>query len=326
MQLETKFGPASCRSLVGHEREYKIITSAAENKHSSWLLCGQKGIGKASAAYMAIKHIFGADKSAQQRRIIEEQIASNNFLDLVVINDKEGVISVNDVRRINGFLHSTPAFSKWRIVLIDSIDCMSHSAINAMLKILEEPPDHSLFFLISHRPGVLPATIKSRCFRVNFAALTDSEVMRVLPSCIDGNDGGGSVAKILPMAGGSPGVALSLLDFNADDLYCDFLSMISARRIDYDKIESFDLNSELWPVVLVIAWFLLNRIIKVSARVEVGAEIMQGEFSVLEDISRRYAIQSFIEEWVKLDQNLHLVNDLSLSRNQVLIEFFRCLF
>jgi DNA polymerase-3 subunit delta' len=320
MQLKTKSGPASCRSLVGHENEYKIIIMAAEEKHSSWLLCGQRGIGKASTAYMAIKRIFGADKSVQQQKIIEEQIASNNFLDLVVVN--EDSISVNDVRRINGFLHTTPAFSKWRIVLIDSVDCMSHSAMNAMLKILEEPPDHSLFFLISHRPGSLPATIRSRCFKVNFGVLSDSEMTRVLSSCIGVND----VAKVVPMAGGSPGAALSLLNFNAADLYCDFLSMISARRIDYEKIENFGLNLELWSTAFLVAQFLLSRIIKVSAWAKVSGEIMCGEFAILEDISKRYTAQSFIEKWAELGQNLHFVNDLNLGSNQVLVAFFHSLF
>src|SRR5690606_19534895 len=80
-------------------------------------------------------------------------------------------ISVDQVRSLGALLSVTPSMSPWRVIVIDSADDLETSAANALLKMLEEPPANTLFFLVSHAPGRLLPTIRSRCRRLDFARL-----------------------------------------------------------------------------------------------------------------------------------------------------------
>ena len=82
-------------------------------------------------------------------------------------------ISVDQVRSLGDLFDLTPALSPWRVVVIDSIDDLEKSAANALLKMLEEPPANTIFFLVSHAPGRLLPTIRSRCRRLDFQSLND---------------------------------------------------------------------------------------------------------------------------------------------------------
>jgi DNA polymerase-3 subunit delta' len=70
--------------------------------------------------------------------------------------------------------------SDWRVVIIDSVDELEPAGANALLKMLEEPPPNSIFFLVSHAPGRLLPTIRSRCRRLDFQALDDDAMTSVL--------------------------------------------------------------------------------------------------------------------------------------------------
>ena len=77
-------------------------------------------------------------------------------------------ISVDQVRELGEFMSLTAALSPWRVAVIDTVDDLETSGANALLKMLEEPPPNTLFFLVSHAPGRLLPTIRSRCRRLDF--------------------------------------------------------------------------------------------------------------------------------------------------------------
>jgi DNA polymerase-3 subunit delta' len=132
-----------------------------------------------------------------------------------LVNEKTGNlarnISVDQVRSLADLFDLSPAMSDWRVVVIDSVDELEPSGANALLKMLEEPPPNSIFFLVSHAPGRLLPTIRSRCRRLDFQSLGDD----VMASILEAKATELSAAerkKIIPMAFGSAGRALAFAE------------------------------------------------------------------------------------------------------------------
>jgi DNA polymerase-3 subunit delta' len=99
------------------------------------------------------------------------------------LNDKGNLnrnIKVEQIRELGEFMAMTAALSPWRVVVVDSADDLENSAANALLKILEEPPANTLFFLVSNMPGRLLPTIRSRCRRLDFQPLGDDAMTSIL--------------------------------------------------------------------------------------------------------------------------------------------------
>ena len=121
------------------------------------------------------------------------------------LNEQTGklytVIRVDDVRRTVSFFGSTAGEGGWRIAIVDAIDDLQREGANALLKVLEEPPQHSLLLLVSHAPGRELPTIRSRCRRLLLRPLAPDNVVRALswrrPA------GAGMKLKMREAAGGS---------------------------------------------------------------------------------------------------------------------------
>jgi len=117
-------------------------------------------------------------------------------------------ISVDQVRGLGEFLTLTPAFSPWRVAVIDTVDELEGAAANALLKILEEPPANTIFFLVSHAPGRLLPTIRSRCRRLDFATL-ESDAMTSIVEREAPELSASEREGIIGIAAGSAGRALA---------------------------------------------------------------------------------------------------------------------
>lgn len=189
--------------------------------HHAWLLTGPEGLGKATFAYRAARRLLGAapDPSrgplgARPDDSVSRLISAQAHPDLLVLerlveNGKvKKSISVDQARDLPEFFSKSPSQANARVAIIDAADDLNINAANALLKILEEPPEHGVLLMVTHSPGRLLATIRSRCRRLAFqpwseAAIRDLLIRRgeVEPDDAD---------RIAAMAGGSPGAALSL--------------------------------------------------------------------------------------------------------------------
>jgi DNA polymerase-3 subunit delta' len=118
-------------------------------------------------------------------------------------------ITVDQVRALGDLFDLTPALSPWRVVVIDSIDDLEKSAANALLKMLEEPPANCLFLLVSHAPGRLLPTIRSRCRRLDFQSLDSDAMTSILNNSLPDLKEP-ERRKIIEAAGGSAGRAIAL--------------------------------------------------------------------------------------------------------------------
>ena len=164
-----------------------ILTQLAEGRlPGAILMHGPQGIGKATLAFELARSILSATGDEDEHRVAE-QVSAMSHPNLAVLRrrpkDAKGyytVIRVEDVRDLRDSLHRTRGRLGHRIAIIDSIDDCNPSAANALLKTLEEPPADTIFFLISHRPGQLLPTIKSRCHTLALRPLSADDVRAVL--------------------------------------------------------------------------------------------------------------------------------------------------
>lgn len=246
--------------IVGQDRAVGQFASAwgSRKLHHAWLLAGPKGVGKASFAHAAARRLL-ADaagpvsdlpgiETADDHPIVK-LIEAGSHPDMRhierLVNEKTGNlarnISVDQVREIGEFLALTPALSDWRVVVIDSADDLEPSGANAVLKILEEPPPNSIFLLVSHAPGRLLPTIRSRCRRLDFQRLHDDAMTSILEERTSLT--GSERQRIVAMSEGSAGRALAFAELGLAKIEDAALAIL--RQGDPTNARRSDLASEL---------------------------------------------------------------------------------
>ncbi|HVT54690.1 MAG TPA: DNA polymerase III subunit delta' [Xanthobacteraceae bacterium] len=220
--------PRTRHALVGHEAAQAEVLAAwnAGRLPHAFLIGGPEGIGKATLAYKIARFVL-----AQRERGVNtlgippdhpaaRQVAALSHPDFLVLRriaEEEKKlpteIKVEEVRKLVKFFGTTAASGGYRVCIIDSLDELNKSGANALLKVLEEPPSRSLFLLISHSPGRLLATIRSRCQRAALRPLATEEVMRALQSLAPEieNLPADRIPEAAVASGGSVRHALSLL-------------------------------------------------------------------------------------------------------------------
>ncbi len=188
-QLEGVPLPESRSRVIGHAAARANIMAAldASRLPGGILLHGPRGIGKATLAFDIAREVFArtGDETASH---IAAQVAAGGYPNLRVLRKAPRetgkgfytAIRVEEVRNTIGESRMTRGRAGFRIVIVDSIDDCNPSSANALLKILEEPPPETLFLLVSHRPGGLLPTIRSRCQSVALRPLSDADVREIL--------------------------------------------------------------------------------------------------------------------------------------------------
>jgi DNA polymerase-3 subunit delta' len=139
-----------------------------------------------------------------------------------VINEKTGklftVTRVEDVRRTVPFFGSTAGEGGWRVAIVDPLEDLNREGENALLKVLEEPPPRALLLLVSHAPGRVLPTIRSRCRVLILRPLADADVARAATAALGEDADADAIRDAAAAAGGSAGRALMLLEGDALEL------------------------------------------------------------------------------------------------------------
>ncbi len=176
--------------LVGHEGAFQSLMSALERGRlpSAILLHGPRGVGKATFAFELARTVLARTSDETEARV-SAQIAALSHPNLFVLrraadpaNSERyfSAIRVDDVRAMRDSLHQTRGRAGYRVAIIDSVDDCNVNSANALLKTLEEPPAETMFIVISHRPGGMLATIRSRCQSFGLRPIADAEVEGVI--------------------------------------------------------------------------------------------------------------------------------------------------
>jgi DNA polymerase-3 subunit delta' len=195
-RLEGAPHPRETRSLYGHaDAESTLLTAWNGSRFPHALLIGGiEGIGKATLAYRIARFVLangrkdGVSFEIPDDHPVSRQIEAMAHPDLLVLRrvwnedtkKLRSEIRVEDVRRTVSFFGSTSAYGGYRVCIVDSADELNRAGANALLKILEEPPPRSLLIIISHSPGRLLPTIRSRCRRLLLRPLSDEDVVHAL--------------------------------------------------------------------------------------------------------------------------------------------------
>lgn len=235
--------PRLTTNLVGHAEAERTVLGAFQSGRfpHAWIIGGRPGIGKATLAWRIARFLrahpdlaSGQARSASSLAVPPEtpaarQIAAMTAPDVVLLRREWNAaarpprfytdIRVDEVRRATARFHLS-ASEGWRIALIDSADDLNASAANALLKMIEEPPPRSLFLLVSHQPGRLLPTIRSRCRHLLLQPLRDAE----LAAALEGLGQGEAVRRdpaLLGSARGSVAEALRLIDRQGSRLVKD---------------------------------------------------------------------------------------------------------
>jgi DNA polymerase-3 subunit delta' len=151
-------------------------------------------------------------------------------------------ITVSQVRTLGEFMGMTAGMSPWRVAVINSMDELNKEASNALLKMLEEPPPNTLFFLISHAAGRLLPTIRSRCRRLDFKALDDGAMTSILAEQAPQLNGA-ERQRFISMSFGSAGRALAFAELDLAKLEDSALAIL--RQGDPTNSRRSDLATEL---------------------------------------------------------------------------------
>jgi DNA polymerase-3 subunit delta' len=246
--------PRATFELFGHAAAERALLEAYRGGRMphAWLIGGASGIGKATLAYRLARFVLAhpdADAPAVRRaeslavereHPVARRIAAQGHGDLRVLRRTVGdtgklrsVIVVDDVRRIIGFFGSTAGEGGWRICIVDLADELNGSSANALLKIIEEPPKHSMMLLVSHAPGRLLPTIRSRCRRLTLQPLTPDDLARAVSAATGRPADDPEVASAIAAADGSAGRALALLDAESLKLRAQVIALL-------DKLPAVD--------------------------------------------------------------------------------------
>ena len=345
--------PRDTSQLYGHEGAETTLFDAfmSGRMHHAWLLTGPKGIGKATLAYRMAKFLltYPDPKAAQAMGVgglgvandmpAVRQVVAQGHPDLLAIRrpvdpktkKAKTVIPVDEVRKTASFFGKSAGAGGWRICLVDSADEMNANAANALLKVLEEPPAKSLFLLISHQPGRLLPTIRSRCRHLAMTPLGGDAISQVL------TDNGVTLAAdgvnaLETLAEGSAGRALTIADGGGLALYQEMVKLlcqmprtnIEALHALADKAARRGAEQTFQMLIdLLRDWIV--RAVRQGAGAPAEPEIVAGEGDAMHRLTTGVSLDRWVEVWEKIGELANRAEALNMDRKLVILNAFSML-
>ena len=182
--LARKWRPRTFDELAGQEHVLKALVNALENQrlHHAYLFTGTRGVGKTTIARI-LARALNCEKGITASPCGEcsacQEINEGRFVDLIEV-DAASRTKVEDTRELLENIQYRPTRGRFKIYLIDEVHMLSAHSFNALLKTLEEPPDHVKFLLATTDPQKLPVTVLSRCLQFNLKNLTSVRIEQYL--------------------------------------------------------------------------------------------------------------------------------------------------
>ena len=342
--IDDPFPPRFTPRLFGLESQTALIEKACKGDrlHHAWLLCGPKGCGKASFAYHMSASLLSAKTpnafspvpmtgdNAELRLLL-----SDAHPDFFVMKRRWQAkeekfpqnISIETLRATQSGFNLSAARDGWRIGLIDAIDDIRPDVTNALLKMIEEPPDKTLFFIVCHNQGMVLDTIKSRCRKLPFNALSPDILKQIILDKRPETTPEEAAAAAF-LAEGSAGRGLQLAAHGGLGLYQDLIGLLGALpQIDIEAVhalsgrfamraqaDSFGSFAELFA-----NW--LYRMVRSHQSGMPWQPVFAGEQEATERLQAQMALEPTISLWDKVGQDRREADSLNLDRKQIIIDW-----
>lgn len=359
--------PRETTGLIGHDAAEKRLLEAwnSERMPHAWLFTGPRGIGKATLAFRLARFALhkGTACAAEEPRLglfgeaeigpvtsglaiapalpVAHLVANGGHPDLLVIersiNHKTKTfrqdIVVEDVAALSRFLRLTPAGGGWRVVIVDSVDEMNRNAANAMLKLLEEPPKRALLLLVSHAPGGLLPTIRSRCRKLHLSPLHDQDVDTLL-SRFEPNLDPDLASVATRLAEGSIGRALEITSNEGPTVLSDAVRVLDgAPPVDRKRLHEV---CEIWlrrgkgedadpfpKRMNLLLWWLGQGVRRLAAGQQTITETIPGEAKIFNALVGRFGLAGCCERLEQAENTLRRGAGLNLDRKQMVMSMMR---
>lgn len=313
--------------LIGHEKAEKLFLDAYQRQtlHHAFLISGIEGIGKATFAYKIARFLLTSDENQtadtldiSPKNPVFMQVSSSSHPNFKVIERgytdtdekkiikaiKEGqplsdeqlqnlkkstVIKVDEIREINNFLSKKSFNGTWRVVLIDSVDDLNAASSNALLKILEEPPEKSILLLISHQPNKLLATIRSRCIKLHLQPLSKENIgvllRRYMPTLNEQD-----IQQLSSISGGSIRKALKYASNNGLQIYHNLQEILfkgSSFRLSkaFEMADLVSSDDDIWQLTIELILQLCADMIKSGEKGEAFLDCYQMVLQSTRDVT-----------------------------------------
>ena len=342
--LYRKFRPQTFSEMVGQEHITRTLKNQiiANRVGHAYLFNGGRGTGKTSAAKIlarAINCLNPKDGEPCNECEICKGALSGALTDIVEM-DAASNNSVEDIRSIREEVNFLPTKAKYRVYIIDEVHMLSQGAFNALLKTLEEPPEHVKFILATTEPQKLPATILSRCQRFDFKRISNEDIIKRLE--IVSKESNIEITKqalniIASLSEGAMRDALSILERCVQDgennidenkikklvgiPKITYIHGITEAIVEYniDKAmetitkvleEGKDLNNLLWEIIKYIKDILM---VKTNQKLDIYNE---QDFQNLKELSEKVTKERAIKLIYELSK---LENDMKTSTQRLII-------
>ncbi|MEM9332844.1 MAG: DNA polymerase III subunit delta' [Pseudomonadota bacterium] len=325
--------PGEKYPLVGHEQVISfLLRQFHENKiHHALLFSGPKGIGKVTLAMKLAGHILSKPHADQLDTValaldpldaVESKIAARahpNLLHLTRPWDQKTKkfktkLTVDEIRLTVPFFGKAKAEQGWRVAIVDSLDDMNVNASNALLKILEEPPERTIFFIIAHSLRSVLPTIRSRCQHLPLRPLENEQMLQVL-SKLDVLDGlsPDETELLLELSEGSVRRAITLAREDGLELYKTFQSICQ------------DLSIPNWEMIHSLADQVSQRGKDDKFRLFLNFANRYLRFKATDvDGSNNHisTLARWAEVWEKTQNSTQTSESFNLDRKQVILNLF----
>ena len=342
--LYRKFRPTTFSEMVGQEHITRTLRNQiiANRVGHAYLFNGGRGTGKTSSAKIlarAINCLNPKDGEPCNECEICKSALNGSLTDIVEM-DAASNNSVEDIRGIREEVNFLPTKAKYRVYIIDEVHMLSTGAFNALLKTLEEPPEHVKFILATTEPQKLPATILSRCQRFDFKRISNEDIIKRLKIVCDESKieiSEGALNIIAVLSEGAMRDALSILERCIQDgenkidenkikdlvgiPKLSYVNSIISAILEYDLDEVVkstnqilnegkDLDNFLWEMIKYVKDILVYKSCK-------NLELYtQDEISIINNLANKYSNERLIDLIYELSE---LQNNMKWSTQKSIL-------
>ncbi|MBM08333.1 MAG: DNA polymerase III subunit delta' [Magnetovibrio sp.] len=364
-QLEQKkivLEPRRNPHLFGQERAEQILAGnfIDQKLPHAWMLTGNRGIGKATLAYRFARYVLAGGPlriphkqslaPLETNNIYKEnktsplfiptdnptfqRVGANGHSDFMAVEtafkknkNSKGVISVDDIRKLNGFLRLTSGEGGWQVIVIDNADDLTRGAENALLKILEEPPPNALLLLVCDRPKKLLPTTRSRCQKLRLNNLDDTTIDNLLDQYLPHLDLK-MRNRLVTLSEGSIGRVIELAMNNGVEIHNNILNFLSQMpEIDFSHLQDFSAKISradagkkfeiMTHLTLLLLWRLVHYVCGSNKN-----ELQREEIEIFNHLKTCATLDRWLKIWEETNDLLVNTSYVNLDRKQVILNIF----